>query len=567
MKTLEDIKSYIKKSPRVANEQELLKHLPEPAQWPQSVTSSTQATSVANLSSPKSATIVPSPAYQLGYSTDGHLFNPSARTGLRNADSDEPVQDTHDSSFEPRIHPEAHLSISSRYTGPYIVDPSANMTRQDEKQPLRFSQESQGTSGWHGFQYHTTDVVPQLHTYNSQEQYFDAQVSGGLNNRQTFEIPWEDHQTAFDAIYEPFEAQGQDLSLHPNFLGDFHLAASVTPRQLPPGSDTDLEVQTRFQEYVAKLLSTGQDLRNQPAKSFFKSCCEAMIFHGQDQRESCSQAVEAASVSFQRLIADHASYRMSLPVLNMMSFVFEAYGQKLMKKRILQRLQQATQEMDELKRIVVLGSIDFLLDTADWSSDKAATKLAKTSQVYTYAVETAGQSSQLAISARYNHAWTLLEAGKPDQALSILNGERSKCETAFGIHSLQTITWIATQARAHLKNGEPLSAEAVMTESALTRAEKAFSQDHPIYWEVMYRIGLFLLNFASNNSLPDRTEFCWVKGEEMVRQTLVWRAQWLGPENPRTATAYKDLKFYLEKQGKNQDATALYSWYRAEAGL
>lgn len=128
------------------------------------------------------------------------------------------------------------------------------------------------------------------------------------------------------------------------------------------------------------------------------------------------------------------------------------------------------------------------------------------------------------------------------------------------------MTWIATQARAHYKNGEPQFALSLMEEVVQTRAKCAFHEDHPIYWEVTYRIGLFLFAFAKANRLPDRTEDCWRKGEMIVRDALVWRARRLGPDNPQTSKAYKLLKQYLAMQGKSRDAKGLLSWYRAAAG-
>lgn len=536
------IHQYIKKSQFFSNEEDLLCHLPERESWPSSVTWVDDSVALSPIPPPleHSSGIFGSPNGAFGPYSFGFgdfLPGPVNTFGVPGFDFYGHHNQIMDQINRPtRVQPHRMVRESSRRTGPVEQ-------LQQEGLPGEFGEE------------------PPSPESVGEQSAADIQASSMPS--------WHDANEQFASLYGAFDPSTSTQQAPDNLLTAINRAASVTPATSTYGtSPNEGDRQTMLARNIDQMLGNAENLRDKPAKLFMRYCCEAMIHYGQGDEPSCIEAIKRATAPFQTLSTTSKDYyEMTIPTLNNMGVLLQAYGHKFVKRSILQSLKPIAERADSQRRPVLLGSIDFFLDTVDWNKDKIAGNKETISKIYHAVLQTTDVDSPLAIAARYNEAWVLLEARETARALSILQTEKNRCETVYGIYALQTITWNATQARAHEEAGEAVCAEALMNEVVLTRVEKAFSHDHPIYWEIKYRIGLFLLIFAKKNRLPARTTECWVKGEALLHETLVWRARELGTQNPQTVHAYTMLKKYLVLQNKTRAAADLLRTYREEAGL
>ena len=294
--------------------------------------------------------------------------------------------------------------------------------------------------------------------------------------------------------------------------------------------------------------------------------CGCLHVIGQEEREEANGALRDAVLAFQTIMDGPLStYTWSLALLNQLSFLLESYGQSGKSQRnvkfvILQTLLNELKFTHEPKWSVLRQTLAFLLDTANWDDAKAQAAVSETLQIYDAAKEHAGWESPLALAAQYNVGWVLLEAKRYAEALSVLNENRARCESTFGTRSLEAITWAATLARALFRSNHTESAIDLMEETVLARTEKLYNTDHPLYWEVQCRVGMFLLLIADSGTRPQESPEKWFRGEQLLRKTLVWRGCNLGRPNPKTTHTFLTLRKYLGKQGKTNEAANLDEW-------
>lgn len=364
----------------------------------------------------------------------------------------------------------------------------------------------------------------------------------------------------FSGLYDSIGSRPDITSPAESSLSGLHGLVSVTPFNI----DDPASLQKRVDLMLGK--PTAQHDSN--AKKFTRSCLEACIYDGQDAHDNAVNAISEAVDAFQTLM--NATYECSvwsLTILNRVSFLLESYGQRNMKSAIFRDLLNISNHPHEPRWRILHQTLFFLIDRADWGPDKAASHIPRVKHVWKTAIEIAGTLSALALSAQYNVAWVLLESQRYRDALNVLNHGRAGCESVFGRNSLESITWIGTQARAHSRCDESETAVALMEENVSVRAAATYGKNHPLYWEVQSRIGLFLLERATQTQQPHSTNETRSKGENLLRETLIWRAKELGMANPQTTAVLKWLKDELLLQGRKQQAEGLFEWCAAKIGM
>ena len=513
---------YIKKGDKVKSEHELLQNLPPQAEWPPSVrwndhlsANTVQATTV-------------------GRHDDDHVGH--TQPGRLQLTAQQPAPDTFDEGFEP----------------PWVVLPQ-------NPDPATLA-------------YHPDDSFDTL-PGSDDELHFNADEFTAYNFTENSAVGMEG--AAFGALQQqpPYVPPA---SANVEEMRDLNRLMSVTPVVSAYQRSSDEEQWERdLSDLVQRMLGSRHGLEDSPDLAFLWPCCAACIYVGQESNEARDalkianlrhEAMELASTTFQGIVRSQTRDSSSLTMLNFMRVLLDAYGHCDLAGDILRRIRAGLGESISRRDNVIMGTIDFMIDTTDWSDQKAHEWLDRIDRIHKDAVETAGIESELAISTLYNKAWVLLEADHSQEAFDILNGKRTICESVYGLYSLQTISWVSSLARAQLYTKQEISAEATMDEVVSARVEKAFSKEHPLYWLTKYRQGLFILRFAYKNTQPQRRQKCWEDGENILRQVLLWRARILGNNNPQTAEVSKWLVYYLKKQGKNEDAATLFQWCQTELG-
>jgi hypothetical protein len=417
---------------------------------------------------------------------------------------------------------------------------------------------------------HLDGLDADLDFFSSSSNEEDQQANNDAQENLTQQLL--PRQDGFDEFFASLQRSELTPDYNTSHLPEMNLLASVTPPAVVSADNIDVRLRVQqVEQYVSTILGTVDDIGTNPQKQFVNCCVRAMVFLGQgpDTSMQSKDAINKGVEAFYRLAsaASTTTFAESLPNINLMSFIFEVYGHTTLRHDVLLQLRDSMPALDAKRVSIIQDFLDFHLDTVSWSLDKARKLEDNRERVcltYKAAVELAGKTSPLAVAARYNQAWLMIEDRRAEDALTILESERSICEQAYGIYALHTINWIGTQARAQFYAKQEVQAEMLMREVVLARTKKVFSERHAIYWEVTGRIGLFLLSFAANNTTPTRTQECWEVGEDLLRSALVWRAQWLGESNPQTKKAFVLLKGYLAHRGMSEKAENLYNWLHAE---
>ena len=314
---------------------------------------------------------------------------------------------------------------------------------------------------------------------------------------------------------------------------------------------------------ITERLGTRQELKNPEASvlntNFLRHCLEACVYQGQEKRPQREAAIQRAVAAFHDIVTGMQS-DCSLTALSNMLFLLDLYGQKGLAQLILSRVDQVglercpgniISETIRFKRTIPKPGQDPIYDLPSLH------RVVESAQA---GARAAGlQDSHLVLSAQYNLAWALLEMKQFDEALALLIDIRPSCERVFGLHQVQTIMCVATLARAYLQKDKSnaIAAEALIDEVVAPRVKKAFSKNHPFYWESENRQALFKLRLAQWNIHPESTEQYWNEGEKMMRRVLLWRIDELGLNNPQTTRTLNVLKHWLGERGKEAEADQL----------
>jgi hypothetical protein len=528
LKAQQDINRYIAKSGNVSSYQDLLGYLPaNSADWPKNVT------------------------WQDDPATSTESAGDSAQ------DSDANI-DGHPSAREPG----AGMTVASRIPDAMVLEAntSSNIPMEMREDNMDHAHASALCSTYDN---QTSWSILKNPSSGLEGMYDLTYLHGNDMLPQTWMPSWDPFEGVVNVV--------KDFSQPVPYFNTPDICANMlissTPFQMEPPSEQSTETgteQANVEDVVEAILKDKAGEGSGPARKFAREAIKCCIYEGQANVAGHDRSRAAAISAFQDLASSRVAYQETVTVLNVVSFVLEIYGAQVVKLQLLQQLQRDLKIQDKRKAFVLDQTIAFIIQTCDWDEHAANNMLSVTKEVWETAVESAGTNSWLAMSAQYNMAWVQLEAGKLEEALSVLSNGRARCETVFGLYSFQTLSWLATQARALFRSGHYASAEAVMTESVSPRTRKAFSENHAVYWEFQYRIGLFMFQLAAKSVQPASTTDYWLRGEDIVRSVLLWRARNLGVDNPRTMHTLKYLQRYLEQQGKKQDAKNLYEWLQAQ---
>ncbi|KPI42267.1 uncharacterized protein AB675_9683 [Cyphellophora attinorum] len=413
-------------------------------------------------------------------------------------------------------------------------------------------------SGWSG-RYDESNSIRNLHTEASTQALATPVLAEQEDqDSQGFTAVLNLRGGAFDQLYgdmdSPGPAAAESSTRSP--LSVLHGLVSATP--------IALSASITLAHALHQVLGRHGGLESSSAETFIRSCFEACVHYGQGAVKDAEHALDCGVVAFQTLMdgPPPGSFTKSISTLNRVSFLLEVYGHRPLKATVFQHLELRLIGSSKPQWTALQKTLGFLFDTTSWDQAKARDNVAKLSEACDMARLAAGNKySPFALAARYNLAWTLLEAGQHERALEMLNSEKSKCEECFGPYALDTITWTATLARAHAAFGELETAVLLMEEVVLVRTEKAYSKEHPLYWEVRYRVGLFLLHIAEEGKRQRQTPETWAIGEELVKEALLWRGVHLGTGNPQFTNAFQLLKRYLRVQRKQHEASDIWTWY------
>ena len=340
--------------------------------------------------------------------------------------------------------------------------------------------------------------------------------------------------------------------------------------------------------FVKKVLGQNQELQDGCSsdciKAFLRHCCEAMFHHNRQDIQACDFSINAAVQSYNHIIERH--FEWTLTTLNNMLFLLQLYGHHLLAENILASIYHW---------ITVPGGSDFAIArTIAFKMDlpmppqRPSYDLDMLRSICYELAQTSSAESPLCLTAQFNLAWASLEMAtsikiphqSDDSALQdarraleqqrvkalqeprrILEGIRSACERVFGPFQIQTITCLATLARVYLNTNQGVMAELLIND-VTTRVEGSFPKTHPLYWESKNRQALFTMKLAEMDVRPDRTNEYWNRGESLLRDVLVWRAgdSGLGMSNPQTARTIEALKHWLRQQGRMMEAENVSGW-------
>jgi hypothetical protein len=549
--TLTEIDTYIGKSEKVSSREQLLSHLPRREDWHPSIQQlsspelQTPDQRRSQIVAPESNRLAPdqtlpqAPA-ELQTHTDAGSIRPVAYDEPQNLREVSATTQNSDQSGMTRLRRPAGYSTWQRM-------PGQSFSPQDVQAA---GQPSSFTAGYPNY---ALDPSSQGFNPGSQQLHGDG----------SFLPP----SFPYSELVAPLFPYQNEPVMSPTSSTNINVFGSLTPVPIIDESLGDGASQReRAEAVVNHVLDVGEDLDDKPAKRFIQLCIRACIYQGQEYDGPRAQAIEDAANCFKDVVCSFEGYTLSVSILNEVSFLLESFGQAFVKLSIFQSIRALLEIGDDKRQTVLRGSLEFLIETATWSREKAAGMVAAANEMYHAASDSAGRDAPTTISIRYNQAWLLIEGGDYTQAIDILVQEKSRCEMCFGPRALQSVCWVATLARAHFMRNEAVVAEALMTETALTRAKAAFGLQHPIYWDVHWRIGYFLLKMAASNHVRRglRQEYL-DRGETMLYEALVWRAKWLGPDNPQTAKVYGILKDHYQSQGRQSEAANLQGRYRAEA--
>ena len=378
--------------------------------------------------------------------------------------------------------------------------------------------------------------------------------------------------SGLDAVVDPFMPYadfGPAIYTDPSF---WNPRLSVTPAiEDPCQASQERSSNQQAETLVRRALGSNQELKDACSsgciKAFLEDCCEAMFHHNRQDEQACSTCIDAAVQSYNHIIERH--FEWTLTTLNNMLFLLQLYGQKLLAEDILTSI---------YAWITMQGSEYAIARTIAFKKDMPKPTEQPNfdlDMLRSVCDEFAGPStaeSPLLLTAKFNLAWASLEmattikdAQQRGQALQvprdILEGIRSACERVFGPFQMQTITCMATLARVYLNTNQGIMAELLIND-VTRRVEGSFSRTHPLYWELKNRQALFTMKLAEMDVRPDRTNEYWERGENLLRDVLVWRASdsGLGMSNPQTARTIEVLKHWLKQQGKMMEAENVSGW-------
>ncbi len=362
---------------------------------------------------------------------------------------------------------------------------------------------------------------------------------------------------AFNTFEEPF------LMVQPQ-LEQFNRFMSSTPEPL-----TEEECDSKIESMLGRYESEPEIQARSGPRNFLRFSCMAALYDGQRDKDvpgsytatKSSQAISSAVTTFSMIV--NFAIDDSLALLNNMVYLLSMYGQMQMAMSILEHIKKSLGADDCFPTpAFVCDTLNFMTSITEPGSASLPCYDLQRLKAAVEAASSIPNAPRLALAAKYNLAWALLEMQQSQEAAEILMRIVPDCEQVFGPHHVQTVTCVSTLARAHLYTGRMVAGERLIDEVMGPRIEKAFSCSHPLYWEFKNRQALFARFRANNLEGDERARRC-EESEHLLRNVLEWRVANLGPNNQQTQRTFRVLRNFYIQSARFEEANSLHAVLRS----
>lgn len=346
-------------------------------------------------------------------------------------------------------------------------------------------------------------------------------------------------------------------------MNDFTTLASANPVSLGFSSSE--------QEQLIGVLQRACDFGEGPLMwTAIRQCDVACVWANHKEKESIAphyeEAVDAIVDTF--IMVESQQPDDILPLINQMRFHFEYWGQRPLAKTILQRVTTAVSAPASHTGRIIVDLLAFWIDLLEYSEEKLVHWRTMISRTHEDLLQLREETSKPCLAVVYVLAWIALDLGDFDAAYYLLNKYQHVCEHTFGTQDYQTIAWWRALARACYHKKWIQAGDTIFEQLLKPTIERHyFGYKHPLYWEVKYQQGVLKAIAADKNFVPARRRELWTEGIALLKETLVWRGHFLGPDNPSTARAFEWCKIYLQKWGKKIEAEELLQWFEDQCSF
>jgi tetratricopeptide (TPR) repeat protein len=306
--------------------------------------------------------------------------------------------------------------------------------------------------------------------------------------------------------------------------------------------------------------TAGTPATQSQANLFLSRCFYACMCFGQSCEEGLNEALEnlasRAIDEAMHFLAGMIQVRdgKTLSTLSILLAMFESLGQLELAQKLLRKALEVSKQQVGIDHALTV-TIDWMLSVPDRSSHFKEFNTDRSQAVRESIVEEFGSTSESALVASYNVGWALLlekhsdkakDALRLDKAAEVLGSLRNQCEQTLGPHHLQTIMTSVTLARVYFYRGSTLTAETLIGEM-IGRLEKVFQPLHPYLLEALRRQAKFL------QKLGKRAE-----AEKILLRVVQERFSVLGPTNSRSKSSLEELRLSMIARGAPIDIVQLH---------
>jgi hypothetical protein len=254
-------------------------------------------------------------------------------------------------------------------------------------------------------------------------------------------------------------------------------------------------------------------------------------------------AMKEASKCFERMVATR--HERCLTSLNHILALFEAHGKRNIAIELLGKLSVAMRSLKDMpeKQSVKL-TIRFKMDVMTGVEIERMSDPAVLRHIHYSFERSWGRYSPSTLACLCNLGWRLAgdkDAGRITEALDVISKARESLERVLGHDDPQTITCLAMLARV-LFNLERYPEGLEMMGIAMDRINTRFTDCHPYRLSALRRFSLFMQNVHR------------VDAEPILREVASKRLRVLGPDCELTQGSMKELRDFLIKQNRHEDA-------------
>jgi hypothetical protein len=254
-------------------------------------------------------------------------------------------------------------------------------------------------------------------------------------------------------------------------------------------------------------------------------------------------AMKEASKGFERMVVTR--HDRCLTNLNLILALFEAHGKRDIAIELLGKLSIAMRSLKDMpEKESVKMTIRFKMDVMLGVKIERMSDPAVLRHIHYSFERSWGRYSPSTLACLCNLGWRLAgekDAGRITEALDVLSRARESLERALGHDDPQTIICLAMLARV-LFNLERFPEGLEMMGIAMDRINTRFTDCHPYRLSALRRFSLFMQNVHR------------VDAEPILREVASKRLRVLGPDCELTQGSMKELRDFLIKQERHEDA-------------